>query len=144
VSDDLHRHGRCEVRLRHRDRRRVHRQQRLQLPDAHAGVAVATGQATQNHSSCRSAGWPVMSAVSQFKSDARRVAADLHHRALVLGAMDKYETAGGRTRAAFQDWQSARALASHTKRAALAKLDTHLEQFTAQLEARGTKVHWAS
>ena len=42
---------------------------------------------------------------------------------LVLTAMGKYETARSKTRAAFQDWQAARALASQTKQAALAKLD---------------------
>jgi L-lactate dehydrogenase complex protein LldF len=80
----------------------------------------------------------------QFLSDAEVVSHDLRHRGLVQAAMGKYETARGKTRAAFQDWQAARSLASQIKRDALAKLDTHLESFTAKLEARGTKVHWAS
>ena len=46
VPDDLHRDGRSEMRLRRRDRRGIHRLQRFQLPDAHAGLARQAGQAS--------------------------------------------------------------------------------------------------
>ena len=44
----------------------------------------------------------------------------------------------------FQDWEGARTLAARTKYEAVNGLDAHLTQFTQKLEARGTKVHWAS
>src|SRR4029078_12722026 len=49
-----------------------------------------------------------------------------------------------KTRSAFQDYQAARQAAAETKWEALNHLDRYLEQFVANLEARGTRVHWAS
>jgi L-lactate dehydrogenase complex protein LldF len=55
-----------------------------------------------------------------------------------------YETARDKGQAAFQDWQGARRLAAEIKWEAVNHLDKYLEPFVAKLEARGTKVHWAS
>ena len=82
--------------------------------------------------------------VTQFKSDARRVAADLRHRGIIQTAMQKYEVVRDQRKLWFQDWQGARDLAARTKFEAIAHLDQHLAEFVAKLEARGTKVHWAS
>ena len=86
-----------------------------------------------------------MSAPStQFKQDARRVAANLDHRRTIHTAMDKYETVRDQRKAWFQDWEGARQLAAETKWHAVNHLDKHLDQITRLLEERGTKVHWAS
>jgi L-lactate dehydrogenase complex protein LldF len=45
---------------------------------------------------------------------------------------------------ALRDWRSARQTASEIKWDAINHLDTYLEEFVGKLEARGTKVHWAS
>jgi L-lactate dehydrogenase complex protein LldF len=80
----------------------------------------------------------------QFKTDSKRVAADLRHRGLIRTALTKYEAARDLNKAAFQDWQGARQAAAERKWEAINHLDRHLESFAAKLEARGTKVHWAS
>ncbi|HEX4343689.1 MAG TPA: LUD domain-containing protein, partial [Verrucomicrobiae bacterium] len=81
---------------------------------------------------------------TQFKTDAQRVTADLRHRGLIQLAMGKYDVVRKKTAGAFQDWQGARRAASGIKWEAINHLDKYLEQFVAKLEARGTKVHWAS
>ncbi len=86
-----------------------------------------------------------MSAASiQFKKDARRLTADLRHRQLIQTALGKYEVKRDEMKARFQDWQGARQLVAETKWEAVNHLDRHLDQFVRGLEARGTKVHWAS
>src|SRR6478735_6728516 len=82
--------------------------------------------------------------LAHFKEDANRVAGDLRHRAIIQTAMGKYEVVRDQRKLWFQDWQGARNLAARTKFEAVNHLDTHLEQFSKLLEARGTKVHWAS
>lgn len=83
-------------------------------------------------------------AAAQFQQDARRLTADLRHRATIQTAMGKYEAARDARRAVFQDWPGARRLAAATKWEAVNHLDRHLADFVRHLEARGTKVHWAS
>jgi len=85
-----------------------------------------------------------MTPVSQFLKDARVMAADLRHRKIIRTALGNYEIARDKRKASFQDWQGARQLAAETKWEAVNHLDKHLESFAAKLEARGTKVHWAS
>ncbi|HVM49807.1 MAG TPA: LutB/LldF family L-lactate oxidation iron-sulfur protein [Candidatus Acidoferrum sp.] len=86
-----------------------------------------------------------MSAPSlQFKEDARRLSADLRHRRIIQTAMGKYEVVRDQRQAAFQDWQAARQLAADTKWEAVNHLDRYLEELVRKLEARGTRVHWAS
>jgi L-lactate dehydrogenase complex protein LldF len=82
--------------------------------------------------------------VEQFFTDAARVTRDLRHRGLIQTALRKYEVARDKRKAAFADWQSARQAAAETKWDAINHLDTYLDEFVAKLEARGTKVHWAS
>ena len=81
---------------------------------------------------------------TQFTKDALRVAKDLRHRTLIQTALKKYETARDLRRSAFQDYQAARQAAAEVKYEAINHLDAHLVEFTSKLEARGTKVHWAS
>jgi L-lactate dehydrogenase complex protein LldF len=81
---------------------------------------------------------------AQFKLDARRMAPDTRHRGIIQTAMGKYEVVRDQRKLWFQDWQGARQLASQTKFEAVNHLDKYLDQFTRNLEARGTKVHWAS
>jgi len=81
---------------------------------------------------------------SQFKADAQRISFDLRHRSLIRTALGKYEVIRDRTKGAFQDWEGARQLASEIKWNAINHLDTYLQELVRRLEARGTKVHWAS
>jgi L-lactate dehydrogenase complex protein LldF len=80
----------------------------------------------------------------QFKEQAEVLTHDLRHRDFIQTAMHKYEVVRDKTRGAFQDYRSARQAAAETKWEAVNHLDKYLEQFTKNLEARGTKVHWAS
>jgi L-lactate dehydrogenase complex protein LldF len=80
----------------------------------------------------------------QFKIDAGRMSADLRHRQLIQTALGKYEVKRDEKKDLFQDWEGARQLAAQTKWEAVNHLDQHLLQLTQGLEARGTKVHWAS
>jgi L-lactate dehydrogenase complex protein LldF len=81
---------------------------------------------------------------AEFKTQARRLTADLRHRSLIQTALGKYEVVRDNSKAAFQDWQAARQAAAETKWEAINHLDEYLVQFVAKLESRGTKVHWAS
>src|SRR5437867_12035449 len=80
----------------------------------------------------------------QFKDHARDVARDLRHRDLIQTALRKYEVIRDKTKAAFQDWQAARQAAADIKWEAINHLDKYLVEFTDKLQARGTKIHWAS
>jgi len=83
-------------------------------------------------------------AAAQFKHDARRLTADLRHRQLIQTALGKYEVKRDEMKGRFQDWQAARQVAAETKWEAVNHLDRYLDQFAHAIEARGTKVHWAS
>ncbi len=83
-------------------------------------------------------------AVEQFKHDAQRVTRDLRHRGLIQTALRKYEVARDLRKSAFADWQAARQAAAEIKWSAINHLDEHLLNLVEQLEARGTKVHFAS
>jgi L-lactate dehydrogenase complex protein LldF len=85
-----------------------------------------------------------MNFASQFLKDARVMAGDLRHRKIISTALGHYEIARDKRKALFQSWESARQLAAETKWDALNHLDKYLVEFTAKIEARGTKVHWAS
>src|SRR5690242_2730176 len=84
------------------------------------------------------------SASTQFKTQARRLTADLRHRQVIQTALGKYEIVRDRTKSAFQDWAAARQAAADIKWEAINHLDRYLPEFVQKLEARGTKVHWAS
>src|SRR5471030_121804 len=85
-----------------------------------------------------------MTFVSQFMKQARVMAGDLRHRKIIRAALGNYEIGRDKRKASFQSWESARQLAAETKWDALNHLDKYLVEFTAKIEARGTKVHWAS
>src|SRR5882724_2493580 len=85
-----------------------------------------------------------MTFVSQFMKQARVMAGDLRHRKIIRTALANYEIARDKRKASFQCWESARQLAAETKWDALNHLDKYLVEFVAKIEARGTKVHWAS
>jgi L-lactate dehydrogenase complex protein LldF len=80
----------------------------------------------------------------EFKLQARRLTADLRHRALVQTALRNYEVVRDKSKAAFQDWQTARQAAAEIKWDAINHLGEYLAQFARNLQARGTIVHWAS
>jgi L-lactate dehydrogenase complex protein LldF len=81
---------------------------------------------------------------SEFKAQANRMSQDLRHRGLIQTAIGKYEVKRDEKRGLFQDWQGARNAASAIKLEAISRLDEHLTELVAKLEARGTKVHWAA
>jgi L-lactate dehydrogenase complex protein LldF len=80
----------------------------------------------------------------QFKEQASQLTRDLRHREIIQTALRKYEVVRDKSKAAFQDWQAARQAASETKWEAVNHLDKYLIEFVEKIEARGTKVHWAS
>src|SRR5690348_12338777 len=84
------------------------------------------------------------SPVQQFKEQAEILTHDLRHRDFIQTALRKYEVVRDKTRGAFRDYRSARQAAAETKWEAVNHLDKYLEQFTKNLEARGTQVHWAT
>jgi L-lactate dehydrogenase complex protein LldF len=81
---------------------------------------------------------------TQFQAAAEKVTGDLRQRQFIRTALGNYEIARDLRKASFQSWESARQTAATTKWQAINHLDTHLEALVAKLEARGTKVHWAS
>ena len=85
-----------------------------------------------------------MTFATQFLKDARVMAGDSRQRKIIRTALSNYEIVRDKRKASFQDWQGARQLAAETKWDALNHLDTYLVEFVSKLEARGTKVHWAS
>jgi L-lactate dehydrogenase complex protein LldF len=80
----------------------------------------------------------------EFNQQAEILTHDLRHREIIQTALSKYEVVRDKTRGAFQDYQAARQAAAETKWEALNHLDKYLDEFVSKLEARGTKVHWAS
>src|SRR4051812_30453514 len=80
----------------------------------------------------------------QFTKQAEMLTHDLRHRDIIQTALRKYEVVRDKSRGAFQDYPAARQAAAETKWEALNHLDKYLEQFVSRLEARGTKVHWAT
>jgi len=82
--------------------------------------------------------------VSEFKVRATEKAGDLRHRQFIRTALRGYEAARDRRKDAFQSWEAARQAAAQIKWQAVNHLDEHLLALTRNLEARGTRVHWAS
>jgi L-lactate dehydrogenase complex protein LldF len=81
---------------------------------------------------------------TDFKARAEQLTHDLRHRDLIQTALRKYEAVRDKSKAAFQDWQSARQAAAEIKWEAINHLDRYLQEFVQNIEARGAKVHWAS
>jgi len=86
----------------------------------------------------------MISPSQKFNDQSEVLTHDLRHRAIVQTALRKYEVVRGKSRGAFQDYPSARQAAAETKWEALNHLDKYLAEFADKLEARGTKVHWAT
>lgn len=84
------------------------------------------------------------SAAEKFRDQAEVLTHNLQHREFIQTALGKYMAVRESKQSKFQDYQSARQAAAETKWEAINHLDKYLEQFVSQLEARGTKVHWAS
>jgi L-lactate dehydrogenase complex protein LldF len=84
------------------------------------------------------------SLAANFKVEASRLTSDLRHRGLIQTALRKYEAVRDRTKSAYQDWPAARQAAAEIKWEAVNHLDRYLIEFVEKLQARGTKVHWAS
>ncbi len=80
----------------------------------------------------------------KFKQQSRQLSKDLRHRGLIQKALGGYYVKRDSNKDKFRDWQQARQAAAEVKYEAVNNLDQHLEQLTTALEARGTKVHWAS
>jgi L-lactate dehydrogenase complex protein LldF len=80
----------------------------------------------------------------QFTQQAEILTHDLQHREIIQTALRKYEIVRDKNRGAFQDYPAARQAAAETKWEAINHLDRHLESLAGKLEARGTKVHWAT
>jgi L-lactate dehydrogenase complex protein LldF len=80
----------------------------------------------------------------QFKSDAARVSRDLNHRHIIQKALKSYEVKRDENRNRFSNWQEARQAASEIKWEAINHLDRYLLEMTEKLDARGTRVFWAS
>jgi L-lactate dehydrogenase complex protein LldF len=72
------------------------------------------------------------------------VSGDLEHRRRIQTALGKYEVKRDEKERLFQDWAGARQLAAERKWEAVNGLADHLEALVRGLEARGTRVHWAS
>ncbi len=81
---------------------------------------------------------------ADFKTRARQLTRDLRHRQIIQLGLRKYEAVRDRTKSTYQDWPAARQAAAETKWEAINHLDRYLTELVEQLEARGTKVHWAS
>ena len=83
-------------------------------------------------------------AAQEFRDQVRVITHDLRHRSLIQTALGKYEIARDKFESRYQDWQAARQAAADTKWEAINHLDRYLAELADKLEARGTKVHWAS
>lgn len=82
--------------------------------------------------------------LKQFQRDADQVTADFDYRMWMQSALAGYARTRAGTESRFTDWQAARAAAADIKWDAIEHLDEHLARFADQLEARGTRVYWAS
>ena len=84
------------------------------------------------------------SPAAQFKIAAGRVAPDLQHRNIVQTALGNYEVARDKRKPWFQDWQAARQPRRRNEVGSRQSPRPTSRRVRAKLEARGTKVHWAS
>src|ERR1700738_2991498 len=81
---------------------------------------------------------------TEFNERAIEKTADLHHRAWIRKSLKGYEKSRDEKRNRFQNWEAARQSAAETKWEAVNHLDRYLAEFADKIEARGTKVFWAS
>lgn len=81
---------------------------------------------------------------SLFKKSVLTSTADVPRRTFIRTALHGYEVKRDLNKDKFQDWQSARQIASEIKFEGINHLDKYLQEFTHKAEARGTKVFFAS
>jgi L-lactate dehydrogenase complex protein LldF len=81
---------------------------------------------------------------AQFSAAARKLTADLRHRGWIAKSLQGYEKSRAGQQAKYGDWNAAREAAGSIKYEAVNHLDTYLEQFARNFEARGGKIFWAS
>ena len=86
----------------------------------------------------------MLAPVKDFAARSRKIAANVTHRDFINRALGGYETKRDENIARFQDWGAARQSAADIKWDAVNHLDRCLEEFTAKISARGTRVFWAS
>ncbi len=79
----------------------------------------------------------------QFFRDARRVSADLTHRARIQSALGKYYVKRDEKKGTYLNWAEARQAAAEIKWEGVNHLDHYLEEFEQKITARGVKVFWA-
>lgn len=84
----------------------------------------------------------MLSPVKEFKTNAKRLTADLRHRGLIQKALSGYYVKRDENKSRYQSWQGARDLAAEIKFEAVNHLDKYLVEFVDKIEARGTVVHW--
>ncbi len=82
--------------------------------------------------------------LEQFRQAVEPVAGDFAFRTWMQGALRGYQNTRAVTQGRFTDWEQARLAAAEIKWNAIENLDRYLEQFVANVEARGGKVHWAA
>ncbi len=80
----------------------------------------------------------------EFNESAQRYTADLRHRDLIQKALAGYYAKRDEYKDRFQSWPGARDLAAEIKWEAINRLDRYLDEFASKLEARGTRVFWAT
>lgn len=81
--------------------------------------------------------------LSQFKTDTKESTVDFDHRKWMQTALKGYENTRGGVEETFGDFEQAKKTGAAIKWEAIENLDTLLEEFTKNLEARGTKICWA-
>jgi L-lactate dehydrogenase complex protein LldF len=81
---------------------------------------------------------------NEFNEKAVEKTADLRHRAWIRQSLKGYEKSRDEKRNRFQSWEAARQSAAETKWETINHLDRYLAEFADKIEARGTKVCWAS
>lgn len=87
---------------------------------------------------------PLAPPKKRFLLDAAAHVADVGHRSFVRSALGGYYKSRDAQKARYRDWEHARDAASLAKWSAVNRLDTLLEQFADNFQARGGVVHWAT
>lgn len=82
--------------------------------------------------------------LTQFKADTKESTVDFDHRTWMQSALKGYENTRGGVEETYGDFEQAKQCAAAIKWESIENLGTLLEEFAKNLEARGTKVCWAS
>lgn len=82
-------------------------------------------------------------AAQEFLRSAAKKSSDLTHRQIIRRGIDQYDSAAGRGRTRFADWEAARQRCHEIKWEALNNLDRYLLEFEQRVKERGGQVYWA-